>query len=106
MQPVIKDFDAIVKPKRIAILGGKRIDVSKIPTRVMVELLQMLDSESAQETDTFFKMVDVVVKVCNDPEITPDWLYDNTEMDILLDFTEFVIEPIKNRGEAGAQPKN
>lgn len=103
-EPMIKDFDKIIPPKRIAKLAGKEIDVSLIPSRTSLELaifrdkvLKMKSSEEQQR-----KSLEIVVQVCQvkNPKITVDWLLDHTHYAQLIEFIDFVLEPL-NRPGAG-----
>jgi hypothetical protein len=102
-KPIMKDFDAVVRQKRIARLAGEEIDVSLIPSRVMFELLDMMDGEDLNNAKNFFRVVEMVAKICqvSNKKITADWLADNTDLETLLDFSEFVMEPAKNRAADG-----
>ena len=102
-ESVIKDFDKILPPKRIAKLAGKEIDVSLIPSRVSLELaifrdnvLKMKSSEEQQR-----KSLEIVAKVCQvkNPKITVDWLLDNTHYEQLIEFIDFVLEPLNRPGK-------
>jgi hypothetical protein len=98
-KPLFKDFDAVIKQQRTARLAGEEIDVSLIPSRVMVELLEMMGSKDLENVENFFNVMELVSKVCqvSNKKITVDWLYDNTDLDTLLDFAEYVIQPAKER---------
>ena len=99
----IKDFDKIVRTERIAILAGEKIDVSKIPSRVSLEMAKMQDDQDKLNSeDGFYKSIDLVAMACkpSNPKITADWLLDNTDYETLIDFMEYVLEPIKARVEA------
>ena len=106
-KPIIKDFDTVIRQKRIARLAGEEIDVTLIPSRVMVELLEMMDDEDLDNVDNFFRVIEMVARVAqvSNKKITTDWLYDNTDLETLLDFVGFVIKPAKDRA-AGGEPKN
>lgn len=103
-KPVFKDFDAVIKQQRTARLAGEEIDVSLIPSRVMVELLEMMGSKDLENVENFFAVMELVAKVCqvSNKKITVDWLYDNTDLDTLLDFAEFVIQPVKEKAAKSA----
>ena len=110
-KPIIKDFDAVIRQERIARLGGEEIDVSLVPSRVMVELLELMEDDDLQNPKNFFRVIDMVAKVCqvSNKKITSDWLIDHTDLDTLLDFADFVMQPAKERAaKAGgdSEPKN
>lgn len=103
-KPIVKDFDAVIRQERIARLRGEEIDVSLVPSRVMVELLELMEDDDLQNPKNFFRVIDMVAKVCqvSNKKITADWLYDNTDLDTLLDFANFVMEPVKEKAAKSA----
>lgn len=96
MKPLIKDFDKMIKKEKYAILSGVTIDVSTIPSRVAVLLssyqAKMKSGEIAPE-DMFYEMVDLAARVCavKNPEITADWILDNTDVATLSQFIKYVL---------------
>ena len=97
---IIRDFDQIIPPKRLAKIGGEDVDVSIFSTRATLKLIEMTDTpekleqlENCQNIDGF---VDVVATACqrSNPVITKDWLLDNIDMITLIEFAKFVLEPI------------
>ena len=110
-KPIIKDFDKVVKQQRIAILAGEEIDVSKIPSRVMIELINTLENIDPADPKNLMMVIGLVTNICqvSNKKITDDFLIDNTDLDTLLEFAEFVMEPIKQRATAkteGQSEKN
>jgi hypothetical protein len=106
-EPIIRDFDKIVRQQRIAVLSGKRIDVTMIPSIVMMELMELMDSDNIQDPKNFGRVMEMVAKVCQvtDEDVTADWLYRNTDIETLLDFAGFVMEPAKAKAKE-VQAKN
>ncbi|MBS4191743.1 hypothetical protein KHA94_16255 [Bacillus sp. FJAT-49705] len=97
----ILDLDKFIPAKRIVKLAGKVIDVSKIPSEVILELAKkktVLDSETDESFDMVF---DLAVKICNacnpDDEITKKWLVGKTSIEQLLAMLEFIMKPLKDR---------
>lgn len=101
--PKILDLDKLVPDKRIVKLAGKEIDVSKIPSRVTLEIAQKSDVLKSGSEESFPLMLDMVVKICKPsvPDMTSDWLVDNTSLDQLMALIEFVLEPVQKRAEKG-----
>jgi len=111
MEPIIKDFDKLIPQKRIAVLAGREFDVSKIPTRLALEQAAFVDSLSAMknEKDIFNKSLEIAVKICNqvkpagffnrlfNKRITVKWLIDNTNIEQLIEFINFILEPINKQ---------
>ena len=96
----ILDLDKLAPEQRILVLEGREIDVSKIPSRVMLEIIQKKDEMEEKGTD-FEGTIDLAVKICKPsfPEITKDWLLDRTDFTQLVDLLEFVLKPLKDRAE-------
>ena len=105
----IKDFDKLQKDERKIKIGGETADVSKIPSRVMIELMQAAESGEIAEDNpgSFGKTLELVEKVMtpSNPKMTADFLLDNTDFDTLVDIIEYVMEPVNQRMEKKAQGK-
>jgi len=103
MGDVIKDYDKISYPKRIAILGGQKIDVTIIPSRIALEVAIFRDRIfRIKSEDSFSNLISIVAKICklSNDMITSEWLLDNTHIEELNDFLTFVLEPINKRASA------
>jgi len=98
---VIKDFSKKTYEKRIAKIEGEEIDVSKIPTRVMLRLIELKEKQDDTETTStgdFNEIIEIIAVACRkNKKITPDWLKDNTDIIQLLNLMAFIIEPLKER---------
>ncbi len=108
-EPIIRDFDKVVRQQRIAILSGERIDVSMIPSGVMADLLNMMEGLDQKDPKNFGLVVDMVSKICRvkNKKITSQWLYENTDIETLLEFAEYVMEPAKAKAsEVSGEGKN
>lgn len=108
----LRDFDRLVPEQRIAVLGGKEIDVTRIPSRVTLQIAQFADDVAEGKLtpgEQFLAALDPVAAVCrlSDPEITVDWLLDKTDFAQLMEFTRFVLEPVQKAagGESGKKPE-
>lgn len=101
MEQKILDLDKIVTHERIVRLAGKSIDVSKIPSRVTLEIAKKSEVLKSGSEDSFPILLDLIVKICrpSQPDITDEWLIDNTSLDQLLAMIEFILQPIKDRTE-------
>lgn len=99
MAQEILDLDKLIPAKRAVKLAGKEIDVSKIPSRVTLEIAQKSDVLQSGSQDSFPVLLEIVVKICrpSQPDITSDWIIDNTSLDQLLALIEFILKPIKDR---------
>lgn len=98
----IRDFDKVLGEERKAKICGEIVDVTRIPSRVTLEMAKLADSvEDLNSEQGFYKSVDLVSKAClpSNPKITPDWLIDNTHFEQLMEFMDYVLEPVKKRTE-------
>lgn len=103
-EPIIRDFDRVVPEKRQARIGRRVVDVTRIPSRVALEMARFADNPaSVSNEEGFLAMVNLVARVCQgtDKTITTDWLIDNSDIVGLLDFVNFVLSPLKERAERG-----
>jgi hypothetical protein len=112
VEPIIKDFDKLITQKRIAILAGREFDVSKIPTRFALEQAAFIDSLSTlkNEQKAFAKALEIAAKICNSSKpfgffaslfkkrITVKWLIKNTNIEQLIAFINFILEPLNKPG--------
>ncbi|ETT46271.1 hypothetical protein BSK66_25505 [Paenibacillus odorifer] len=96
---VILDLDQIIIDERVVILAGKRIDVSRIPSRVTLDIAKNSDELQSGSQDTFPLLLDQVASILRPsfPEVNADWIVDNTDLNQLLKLIEFVLEPVKER---------
>jgi len=106
-EPKILDLDKLIPDKRVVRLAGVEIDVSKIPSRVTMELSEKAAVFKEANEESFPALLDMIVKICkpSQPDITQDWIIDNTSMDQLLALVEFVLEPLQEK-VAESQAKN
>lgn len=95
----ILDLDKLVPEKRAIVLAGEEIDVSKIPSRVTMEVAEKADIFQEGSAESFPALLEMIVKICkpSKQDITTDWIVDNTSMDQLLALIEFVLEPLKDK---------
>lgn len=100
--PRIRDFDKVVGSERKAKIGGEVVDVTRIPSRVTLEMAKLADDATKLNSEEgFWKSVDLVSKAClpSNPKITAEWLIDNTYFEQLMDFMDYVLEPVQKRTE-------
>jgi hypothetical protein len=102
----ILNLDEVLSQERIVQLterstGVKRkIDVTNIPARVILELTKRESDlkEKAQSEDEglFDWMTEIAIKICKPsfPEITLDWIMDNMNFNQLQQFLKFVLQPL------------
>jgi len=104
----ILDLDALIPEPRIVKLKGNEIDVSIIPSGVILEIEKKKDKLKGE--DSFNVVLDLVCKICKPsfPKITPQWLIDNTSFEQLQAMLEFVMAPIREKAEkvAAKEGKN
>ena len=99
----LKNFDKINREKREIQVGGEIADVTRIPSRVMMELLEAKDKGelSEENPDSFYKVLGLIEKICSvsNPKMTADFLIDNTDFEALIELTEYVMEPVHKKME-------
>ena len=108
--PKILDLDKLIPEQRIIKLSGQEIDVSKIPSRVTMEVAEKADILKSGSNESFPVLLDMIVKICkpSKPDINQDWVIDNTSIDQLLALIEFTLEPLQDKVSEieGGQGKN
>lgn len=107
-----KDFDKVLPEKRIAKIAGKEIDVSKLPARLVLEQAKFRDDILSGKIKSFvdqqkmsFEMVEKVCQVSN-PDFNIDKIVDEITVEQLLQFIEFVLEPLNSRNKDKKKVKN
>lgn len=105
--PKILDLDKLIPDQRVVRLAGVDIDVSKIPSRVTMELSEKAEVFKEADEKSFPALIEMIIKIMkpSKPDITDDWLIDNTSMDQLLALIDFVLEPLQDK-VAETQSKN
>jgi len=105
-----KDFSQTVYPMRIEVIENEEIDVSKISTRVMLNLVELKDRQEelkAGGTGIFYELIEIIAQACKaNKKITTDWLIDNTDIMQLLDLMEYIIEPLTVKVESAMVKKD
>ena len=108
----IKNFDKVQKEERKIQVGGEIADVSKIPSRVMLELMEASETGEISEDNpnSFKRTLELIEKVCkpSNPKITQDFLLDNTDFETLIELIQYVMEPVQQKQEEmqGTEGKN
>lgn len=119
MPDIIKDFDLLIPDKRIAILAGKKFDVSKISTRNALKYVIFRDSVLKMSgAAAFKKMIEITAEICNKPiiegnifkrifnkAISEKWLIANSNYSQLLEFIDFILEPLMGKPESKKDDK-
>ena len=93
-----KDFSKRKYEKRTMKIADQEVDVSRIPTRVMLKLVELKDKEDELKTggiETFMELVEIISMACRkNKKITVDWLIDNTDIEMLMGIIAFIVEPL------------
>ena len=100
MGPIIKDLDKLAPQQRRARLGGRVIDVTTIPARVLMEAARFSDEmEKYSGEERLDKALSLVVRIAkvHDPEMTLDWLLEHADINQLMALIDFTLEPLKTR---------
>lgn len=97
----ILDLDKLMPERRVVKMGGREIDVSKISARVMFEISRKYGNVKESMNMNDEDALELVCSICRPsfPDITVDWLLDNTDMEGLLSLIEFVLAPLNERTE-------
>lgn len=99
----LKNFDQINKEKREIQVGGEIADVTRIPSRVMLELIAAVESGEVSEENpsSLMKMLELTEKVArpSNPKMTADYLLDNTDFETLIEIMEYIMEPVNKKME-------
>ncbi len=80
----------------------REIDVSRAPSRVILELMQeeqFMKEQTVQEDDALFaSLIDKAIKICRPsfPEITKEWILDNLSFEELMAFLKFAMKPLND----------
>ena len=80
----------------------REIDVSRAPSRVILELMQeeqFMSEQVKQEDDALFSsLIDKAIKICRPsfPEITKEWILDNMSFEELMAFLKFAMKPLND----------
>ncbi|MDG6245099.1 MAG: hypothetical protein QCH31_12060 [Methanolobus sp.] len=105
-EDLIRDFGTIVPQKRIARIAGEEVDVSVFSTRATLKLIELTsspDKQTALESGEGIEdLLEVVAIACqrSNPKITKDWLIDNVDLFTLVEFAQFVMEPVTEKLKA------
>jgi len=108
----LKNFDEINREKREIQVGGEIADVTRIPSRVMLELIDASDNGEFSEDNpnSFKRTLDMAEKICtpSNPKMTAEFLLDNTDIETLIDILYYIMEPVRAKMEkqAAQQKKN
>lgn len=114
-EAIICDLDEVLVPPRIIKITGKKdkitreIDVTEIPSRVILELIRneerLRKKISRQNDDIFSWMMGIAIDICKPsfPQINENWIIDNMDWDRMQRFLKFVLEPINQFLEKAAE---
>jgi hypothetical protein len=96
---LVRQFRRILGIEKKPII--REIDISRVPTRVSIEIEKYFrEFGEATAKNDFEKveqrMFDIMVDVCKPsfPEITTDWVKENTIPEQIQEMFQFIIEPI------------
>jgi len=105
---LLKDFDILSPPRRIARIGGEEIDVTIVPARAALKFISFSKKYSAKSLESMDQdsidpgiiddILEVVELVCkrSSTKITRDWLLDNVDIKVLVEFVQYVFAGMKN----------
>jgi len=95
-------------------LGGANVEVAFVPAKVTLDAAQIsegIKNGTMSEYDGSDKLVNMIESICkkSNPGITRDWLLENTSMDMMMEFLEYVTGGSKDlikTATAGTTEKN
>ena len=121
MSDLLKDFDVLSPPKRIARIGGENIDVTIVPARAALKFISFSKKYNVDSMDSMNpggfdpgmidSILEVIELICrrSSEKITKEWLLDNVDIKVLMEFIQYVFAGMKDMstGEpAGDSGKN
>ena len=121
MSDLLKDFDILSPPKRIARIGGEDIDVTIVPARAALKFISFSKKYHVDSVDSMSpggfdpgmidSILEVIELICrrSSEKITKEWLLDNVDIKVLMEFIQYVFAGMKDMstGEpAGDTEKN
>lgn len=99
----LKNFDKIVHEKREIQVGGEIADVSRIPSRLMLDIIKAQDSGEIRKDDPggFDSLLGMISQITtpSNPKMNADFLLDNTDFVTLVDIMYYVMEPARKKME-------
>lgn len=104
----ILDLDALAPEPRIIRIGGEEIDVARIPTRPMLQMVRFYDQQKEGKMSTeesLDKILGIFGDLCSkkNPTITKEFLLDNLPVQNLMTFVNFIIEPLTKEMDKGLE---
>lgn len=99
---IVRDFDTFIPPARWVRLGGKELNITRIPSRATFELLAYADEVKGKAAEDLsgadaLRLIEIVAGVVEsqNPGVDLEWLKENTFTDQLLAFVAYVASLIK-----------
>ena len=98
------DVDKILPAPRTFTLAGELVDVSALPSRVVVGIIKERAKFEAQGDEAFDLLIDKMGEVCqrSNSTVTRDWLLENTTFQQLIAVIEFILKPLQEAGKTKA----
>lgn len=98
MAPKNKIFGGVVSEKRTATVAGVDVDLSRIPSRYTLELI---DATSAGKNVDYREVARILAAICavSAPEIDTDFILDRLELTEINDLVEYVVEQITEKAK-------
>jgi len=107
---LLKDFDILSPPKRIAKLRGEEVDVTFIPARAALEFISFSKKHDVRkmesmtdetlDLDVLGDTLDIVSMVCqrSNKTVTKEWMLNNVDIGTLMAFVQYVFASVNNTG--------
>jgi len=103
------DLDRLAPEKRQVRLGGRLIDVTTIPARVLLDAAKFSDEQdSLTNLEKIEHSIQIVARIAQtrDAEITADWLLEHADLNQLQAFIRYCLEPITKGRKGEPQAAN
>jgi len=103
------DVDKLLPPARTFTLAGETVDVSMLPSKLVLELARNRAKFEQEGDEAFDLILDKVEQMCkrSNPVVTKEWLMEHSTIQQLMAVIEFVLAPltemVEGKKEAGKQ---
>lgn len=98
MSDTIQEFGQILPDRRIAMITGIEVDVTRLPSRFTLEVMK-LQSSKVDDSAAFEKMVDLIARICQQDkkEITTDLILDKLDVAEITLLYKFITDPVNKK---------
>jgi hypothetical protein len=106
-----KGLAALNPTPRVRTIAGEKVDVTKISTRTTIFLIERLNIRALEGSSlTLEDTIEIAALACqrSNPKITADFIKDNTDFEEMIEFVNWVMEPLQKfrKQKKGGDTKN